>query len=555
MPTLRSARLSVSAGASLLDQSPAYKLTHPLLVPSIASALAILGLATIASAVLSLWSLWTTDALKSIGMVVPVVSLILVLRAWRTLGWEADGSWWGLALLVATALLVRFRDQSLLILVLAPQWNLYFPPNSVVLFLYGIGVVLLFGGRRLVRACIFPLVLLLFSNPIPHVFNVWVDLPLQRASAHVARSFAMALGQPLTPDNLRLMFTPEFGMFIAPGCNGIRGAVTMGFIALVAGYLYRFRWKAHAAVVVAAILLGYLFNFVRLCILVLYYVLALHITSLQRQGENADYVIGGTLFFLAVFLLYTVIQKLGTAPNQVHARAAEVQVPSVAGSGFYARAVAMTILVALGLSLLLHAFRASSAAPALLAEEHASGSFPQIVGSYTLTRTWNETLDTGTLLFHWAEYAPTATSGTHISIGLSPILGSHDTLICHSARGEDPLWRGQQTLQTAAEPVNFSTAFYNDGATQFIEATTLCNGTSCGEYSTPPAHFGLVWSKPHPQALFNQNPERPIPILLRAETADTTLPADVARRELSSGVASFVAAVDLDRLTLPYRRH
>src|SRR6202453_4574915 len=136
------------------------------------------------------------------------------------------------------------------------------PPHSLVAFAYGAGVVLLFGGPRLFRAALFPLVLLWFVNPIPHIFNVYVDLPLQRASAHVARGFAMALGQPLSPDKLRLMFTPDFGMFIAPGCNGIRGAVTMGLIALVAGYLYRFRWRAHAAVVLRAVLLGYGFHFV-----------------------------------------------------------------------------------------------------------------------------------------------------------------------------------------------------------------------------------------------------------------------------------------------------
>ena len=50
-------------------------------------------------------------------------------------------------------------------------------------------------------------------------------------------------------------------MFIAPGCNGIRGAVTMGLIALIAGYIYRFRWYAHVAVVAGAVLLGYVFNF------------------------------------------------------------------------------------------------------------------------------------------------------------------------------------------------------------------------------------------------------------------------------------------------------
>ncbi len=217
-----------------------------------------------------------------------------------------EGSWWGLAILAVTIAAVHVRDQAVLVLVVSPKWAVYFPPHSLVAFAYGAGVVLLFGGTRLFRAALFPIVLLWFVNPIPHFFNVLVDLPLQRVSAHVARAFAIALGQPLSPDQMRLMFTPDFGMFIAPGCNGIRGAVTMGFIALIAGYVYRFRWYAHAAVVAGAVLLGYVFNFARLCILVLYYLVALHFHWLRSRAEMGDYIIGACLFLFATFLLFYV---------------------------------------------------------------------------------------------------------------------------------------------------------------------------------------------------------------------------------------------------------
>ena len=103
-----------------------------------------------------------------------------------------DGSWWGLVILVVTAAAVHVRDQSIMVFILSPQWSIYVPPHSLVFFAYGAGVVLLFGGTRLFRAALFPLVLLWFVNPIPHFFNVLVDLPLQRASAHVARAFAIA---------------------------------------------------------------------------------------------------------------------------------------------------------------------------------------------------------------------------------------------------------------------------------------------------------------------------------------------------------------------------
>jgi exosortase J len=524
-----------------------------------------------------LWALWTQDALKSIGMVIPVVSFLLILRVWRSLGWQMEGTWWGFALLLGTAIVVKMREQSILVFVLSPEWNIYIPPASAVVLAYVIGMVLLFGGPRLLRAAIFPVLLTLFVNPVPHLFNVYVDLPLQRASAHVARGFAMALGQPLSPDKLRLMFTPEFGMFIAPGCNGIRGAVTMGLIALVAGYLYRFRWRAHALVVLSAILLGYLFNFVRLCVLVLFYLVALHFPSLQDRAENADYLIGAALFFIAVYLLYEVIQHLGSRnansvphSSQHHreewvdhrtSNPSVLALPqvepeaSVVPASFYPRAAALSLLVAVGIFAVVRQMTAPGPSPELRADMTALGQFPATAGTYTLARRWNETLIGGTLLFHWAEYAPADGGGAHIAIGVSPVLGSHDTLVCHSARGEDPIWHGEQAFDTAHDgPVNFSASFFNDGATQYLEATTLCNGRSCGEYSSPRGHFGFVYSKPHPETLLSQNAARPIPILLRAETVDTTLPPEVARRQLDSNLTAFLSGMSLEELTRPYRR-
>ncbi len=110
------------------------------------------------------------------------------------------------------------------------------------------------------------------------------------------------------------------------------------------------------------------------------------------------------------------------------------------------------------------------------------------------------------------------------------------------------------TLPTATQSINFSGSFYNDGATQYLEATTLCNGSVCGEYSSPTPHFGFVYSKPDPQAVFSQDPVRPIPILIRAETIETTILPDVAREQMTAAIRSFVASVNLNSLTQPYRR-
>ena len=520
----------------------------------LAAVLAVLGVASIWSTALFLRSLWVTDPLKSIGMFVPLVSFVLILRVWRELGWEMQGSWWGLAVLLLTAAAVRFREQSILVLVVSPRWSVYFPPHSLVAFAYVSGVVLLFGGRRLYHAALFPILLIWLVNPIPHIFNVFVDLPLQRVSAHVARAFAIALHQPLTADQMRLMFTPDFGMFIAPGCNGIRGAVTMGMIALVVGYLYRFRWPVHAAFVAAAVLLGYVFNFVRLCTLVLYYIVALHLTWLRSRAEMGDYIIGGCLFLIGVWLLFVVVGRAARPGPQQTRVALPASAPTSRAATL--RLVAMLIFVLLGVSRVARALYASHTAPATAATTTAA-SFPEHLGGFARTRAWEETMTGGPVIFEWAEYAPATASdgGSSIAVGVSPVLGSHDTSICHSARGEDPVWHQQITAATASgEEVNFSASFFSSGARQYLELTTVCNGDRCGEYSTGPSHFGLIYSRPAPKSILAPtSPERPIPVMLTTETLDTAIPADLAREQLLASMRQFLAGVRVESLTAPYR--
>jgi exosortase J len=524
---------------------------RPRTVASFAVLLSVAGITAIWSTVLALWSLWTTDGLKSVGLVIPVASLVLILRVWRTLGWEMNGTWWGAALLALTIGVVRLREQSVLVFMISPHWSIYIPPHSLVVFAYASGAVLLFGGTALYRAAWFPIWLLWLVNPVPHIFNVLVDLPLQHISAYVARHFAMALGQPLSPDQMRLMFTPEFGMFIAPGCNGIRGAVTMGLIALIAGYVCRFRFWTHVSVVAGAVLLGYVFNLVRLCLLVLYYLVALHFPWLQNKATLADYIIGACLFFLASCILFSLIRSLSARTRST--RTLIGRTPRTSGS-LSLRFAVMFVFVGFGFVRLTHAINQPASVAIAGTDQNELRTFPTHLGSYTLSRTWNEYLPTGPIIYHWADYAP-ADDGPHVAIGLSPVLGSHDTLICHSARGEDPLWHGQMTAPTADGTIAFSGSFFNSGVTQSLEASTLCNGSRCGEFSSDVMHMGFIYSRPEPSALIAQDPERPIPILVRAEIVDGSLPSDLARQRLADSIRSFLGSVSLASLTQPYRRY
>jgi exosortase J len=510
------------------------------------------GLLCIYSSVAALINIWLTDDLKSMGLAVPFVCYLLILRAWRGLGWETEGSWWGFALLAGSAALMFLRDQMLLIVTVNKDWLLQLPPLPLVAVVYAAGMVLLFGGTRLLRAAWFPVLFMWAVIPVPQTFSRRIDLPLQHASATVARAFAHALGQPLTQDKLRLMFTPDFGMFIAPGCNGIRGAITLGLAAIVVGYVYRFRWVVFAPVVAGAVLLGYLFNFLRLCLLVVYYKIALPYPWLQHHAKRADYLIGGCLFLCALAVFFTVANRLRREPQDVlPAITAESAPASHWAPPLLARVAAVLVLAAIFGADVLHERRAAPTAQAL-------PPLPQRIGDFTLVRTWQDTLADGIVVYLWGEYAgPADTPGApvaHISLGIAPELGVHDAEVCHIARGEDPTWHGQIEASSAHGNVELTAATYNNGAVQRLEASTVCDGGLCRQYSESSRHVTLVYARPHRGVPLQADTARPVPVLLTVEDLDVLAPTSTAESRMSAQLTQFLRGADLAAVTAPYGR-
>jgi exosortase J len=533
------------------------------LLPSSVAALACLaaaaGLLTIFSSVRMLWLIWRTDDLKSMGMVVPFVCAALILREWRRLGWETEGSWWGFSALAVSAALMFLRDQTLFIVTINKDWLLQIPPLPLVAVVYAAGMVLLFGGTRLLRAAWFPVLLMWAVIPVPQTFSRFIDLPLQHAAASVARAFAHALGQQLTQDKLRLMFTPEFGMFIAPGCNGIRGAITLGLAAIVVAWLYRFRWFVFAPVVAGAVLLGYLFNFLRLCLLVIYYKIALPHPWLQNHARKADLVIGGCLFVLALVIFFAVAGRLRREPADVRPDLDQgTPVPVIRPAKPYlARVAAVLTLSAIFGVEALHALRAQAAYEA---SRPTPAGLPQRIGDYTLVRTWTDTTIEGTVVYIWGEYAAPAPSPTtaaaapspHISLGISPQLGVHDAEVCHIARGEDPTWHGQMAATSPGGEIDLTSAAYNNGVTQRLEASTVCDAGACRQYSESTQHVTLVYARPHRELPMSADSTRPVPVLLKVESLDVLSPASVIEPQLAEALKAFLAEANLVQITAPY---
>ena len=529
----------------------------PRTIIALATLCAAAGLLTIWPSVQSLFNIWTTDDLKSMGMAVPLVSYLLILRAWKGLDWETEGSWWGFAVLAASAALMFLRDQMLLIVTINKDWLLQLPPLPLVAVVYAAGMVLLFGGTRLLRAAWFPVLFMWAVIPVPQTFSRIVDLPLQHASATVARAWAHALGQPLTQDKLRLMFTPEFGMFIAPGCNGIRGAITLGLAAVVVGYVYRFRWYVYAPIVAGAVLLGYLFNFLRLCLLVVYYKIALPYPWLQDHAKMADYLIGGCLFLCALALFFTVANNLRNdlaepTPVSLPEPATAMKAPPQAGrssASLWLRVAALLAMAAIFGADMLHQRRVDLAADA----RQAMPALPTHVGNFTLQRTWNEQ-QFGVLVYTWGDYSAPAANGApdaHVMLGVSPQT-VHDAEVCHIARGEDPTWHGQIVAATAGGQVELTAATYNNGAIQKLEASTVCDHGACRQYSETSQHMTLIYARPHRGVPLEADTTRPIPILLKVESLDVLAPENMIQPQLAATLMAFLKGADLLSITAPY---
>jgi exosortase J len=522
------------------DAVPSAK--SPTVTPQTAAAIACLcaavGLFTVFNTVFVLLDIWQTDALKSVGLAVPFVCFALILRDWREIGWESDGSWWGFALLAALALTVYVRDQMLLIITVNKHWLLQLPPVPLLAVLYAASLVLLFGGKRLLRVAWFPVLLMWAVIPVPQTFSSRVDVPLQHAGALVARNFARMIGVHLNSTDLKIMFSPDTGMFIAPGCDGLRGSITMGLTALVIAYLYRFRWYVFLPVVAGGVLLGYVFNFVRLCSMVIYDKISVSHPALGPHEPLADHIVGGCIFFVALLIFFTVANKLKqqpTTPTAVLCKAAAVVVLSALFGVDY-----------------VHSSRANAAVSTVLPPMPAS------IGQYKLVRTWLDQNSEGVVAYRWGEYdAPDISpgvAGDHVSLGISPMSSIHDAEVCHIARGEDPIWRGQMQAASPAGPIVLTTVMYNNGALQKLEASTVCDGGACRQYSQASNHVTVVYAKPHKDLPMQPEPARAVPLMLKVTTSDVSTPAAALEPRLQAELEEFLKTADLLKLTAVYAK-
>ncbi|HVN92972.1 MAG TPA: exosortase J [Terracidiphilus sp.] len=501
-----------------------------------------------------LWRCWTTDPLRSIGMLIPPASIILTLRVWRKNGWQLRGSWLGLVL-IAAAFSVSILRHSAEVFIAAGGTLISLIPLTSPVYLYGSGVVLLFAGPRVWRKAWFPLALLLLSQPVPVLTSSMIDIPLQNVSARVARDFATLIHFAPTTPQLRLMFSPDFGMFIAPGCDGIRGAVALGYLALILGYLKRVSFRRWAAYVAGGVLLGYFFNFIRLCVLVVYYRVALGHSALEGVAKQADYVIGSCLFLIAILIfvrLATLSEKSALPSDSEPTPAAGSASPvssrensAPSSRHLFIRCAAFAGVLVAFLALPSSALRSRPSPQASMASAAALARFPQQIGSFALSRTWYEQSG-GQTLVDSAAYSAPGSDEIILAVWVAPFVYYHDANSCWLARGLTPERLASiPYLAARGSALNLSTGFYDDGVADSIVVSVACTPGSCSQ-SQPGAsnsRIRLVVLKPQTSDLTG-GAAHPVPIMIRIDRPHSAEPSDTTQAELTAEARAFISGLD-----------
>ncbi len=492
------------------------------------------------------WSLWSGDPLRSIGAFFPLLSILGLIAAWRRIGWTTNSNPWGMPLMlfgIASASL--FSAPMLLLFFFGARVRLLHP--GMALFAYGAGAALWFGGTRLFRAALLPLCLLLLIDPVPHWFNTLLDLPLQMLSANTARGFAHLIGLKPTGVELQMMFTPTFGMFIVPGCNGVRGAVTFAYLALIFGYIKHLPARALALFAVGALFAGYGFNLLRLCLLVLYYRAGIHFPSIRPYGTQADYLIGGTLFLAATlgtgFAITWYVHR-----HRLDRAASPLPLPPTQPphQPVLRRAVALSVLALAFFIPQAHSIASSFHRPLTAAD--ALAAYPASVGPYTLTRTWQERDGQGALMFVFGDYQH-AVTGEHLEFGVYLASEDHYVFLSKLTQGIRPQSQGSlDALTPAGHPAHFITSLYRDGAALTFDAESSCRQGLCeGNVAGQGNRFGML--RPHLADLFVAPVTRRVPILLRRNwDVPASSPVPELQQQFDTSVRDFVSHLDLEPL-------
>jgi exosortase len=172
-------------------------------------------------------SQWANDEDVGHGFfVIPVAAYVAWQRRQEILTTEWKPAWWGIGVFVWGIL------QSYVGTLGA---ELFLQRSAFLISL--VGMLLVFGGTKLVRVLAFPLLLLPFMIPIPAVIYNQITFPLQIFASRVAETVLNGIGIPVLRDGNVLELASQ-KLSVAEACSGIRSLLSLTFLSLVYAFFF-----------------------------------------------------------------------------------------------------------------------------------------------------------------------------------------------------------------------------------------------------------------------------------------------------------------------------
>lgn len=218
----------------------------------IAAALAI-AIVPFGVALSQLYDIWNLRPEYSHGILIPLISLILI---WRQRDWLAStpfkGSWSGL-LFIAAGLLLGFAGE------LATIWSL----AQYGFFLVLAGLVLCLTGWTVLRRLWMPLIVLIFTVPLPAFIGASLSLKMQLISSWLGVLFIRLAGISVFLEG-NVIDLGVYKLQVAEACDGLRYLFPLMTLAFILSYFYRAPFWKKAVLFLSSVPISILMNSIRI---------------------------------------------------------------------------------------------------------------------------------------------------------------------------------------------------------------------------------------------------------------------------------------------------
>jgi len=242
--------------------------------------------------------------------------------------WEIPDASHGFLVPLFAAYLVWSRRESVSRTELRPTWSgvavaaaglailvlgvlgaeLFLSRISLVIVLTGL--ILSFGGSKILAKLRFPFLILLLAIPIPAIIYNQITLPLQTLAARAAEALLPVFAVPVLREG-HVIVLPSMRLEVAQACSGIRSLMSLLTVSILYGYfLERSLWK-RTVLALASVPIAVVANCLRIVG-----------TGLCVQYWNPDQALGffhefsgWVIFLVSLLCLYLVHRFMSLANN------------------------------------------------------------------------------------------------------------------------------------------------------------------------------------------------------------------------------------------------